>query len=107
MKKFGIIGSILFVVAVVLGQFFNFPGSTVVSVALASFGLASVIIGAVKSQKEKADFSIWKTVVVLSLAVVGGVLCCIGGLNQTIFEAISGAVIALLSIILGIYYDKK
>lgn len=40
-------------------------------------------------------------------AVVGGVLCCIGGLQQAIFKEISGLVLALLSVIFGLVFDSK
>jgi hypothetical protein len=35
------------------------------------------------------------------------VLICIGGLADNIFAAISGAVLALMTIIFGLLYDKK
>jgi hypothetical protein len=46
-------------------------------------------------------------VVIIVLAAIGGVLCCIGGTNQNIFAEISGAVLALLAVIFGILYAKK
>ena len=63
-------------------------------------------ISAVKQAKEKNAF-IWKTVVVIALAVIGGVLCCIGGMQQAIFKEISGLVLALLSVIFGLIFDSK
>lgn len=106
MKTFGIIGAILFAVSVALGYFFEFNGDTLVQIALDAFALALVIIGAVKKAKTEGKFS-WKIVVCIILAVIGGVLCAIGGLADSIFGAIAGAVLALLGIIFGIINAKK
>lgn len=107
MKTWGIVGSILFALAVAFGYFFGFDGATVIEIAIAAFGLTAIIVGAVKAQKEKSNFSLWKTVIVIALASIGGVLVCLGGLQQSIFQTISGAVLALLAVILGIYYAKE
>ena len=106
MKTFGIIGAILFAVSVALGYFFEFNGDTLVQIALDAFALALVIIGAVKKAKTEGKFS-WKIVVCIILSVIGGVLCAIGGLADSIFGAIAGAVLALLGIIFGIINAKK
>ena len=106
MNKFlGILGALLMVVAISIGEFATFPASSIVEIAVAAFGLTAVIVAAVKNAKEKQSFS-WKTVLVIVLATVGGVLCCIGGLAQNIFQEIAGATLALLSIIFGIFYHK-
>ena len=105
-KLFGIIGAVCFAVAIGLGYFVSFPADTIVEIAVAAFGLALVIAGAVKNAKDTDKFS-WKTVVCIALAVIGGVLCCIGGLAQNIFATISGAVLALLTIIFGVLYGEK
>ena len=106
MKTFGIVGAILFAVSVALGYFVSFPGDTIVQIGLDAFALALVIIGAIKKAKNEGKFS-WKIVVCIVLAVAGGVLCAVGGLSESIFAAISGAVIALLGIIFGIINAKK
>ena len=106
MKVFGIIGAICFAVAVAIGYFANFTGDALIQIALSAFGLASLIVGAVKKAKDEGKFS-WKIIVVIVLAVIGGVLCAIGGLADSIFATISGAVIALLAIIFGIINAKK
>lgn len=105
-KVFGIIGAICFAVAIGLGYLVSFPGDTLVEIAVAAFGLAALILGSVKKAKEEGKFT-WKTVVCIVLASVGGVLCCIGGLAQSIFATIAGAVIALMTIIFGVLYAKK
>lgn len=105
-KMFGIIGAVCFAVAIGIGYFVSFPGDTIVQIAVAAFGLAFVILGAVKKAKEEKTFS-WKTIACIALAVIGGVLCCIGGLDQSIFATISGAVLALLAIIFGVLYSAK
>lgn len=105
-KTFGIIGAVCFALAVALGYFADFPGDSLVEIALAAFGVASLILNAVKKAKDEGKFS-WKTVVCIVLACIGGVLCCIGGLAQSIFATISGAVLALMAVIFGLLYAKK
>lgn len=46
-------------------------------------------------------------VIEIALAVVGGVLCCIGGLQQAIFKEIRGLVLALLIVIFSLVFDSK
>lgn len=99
-KKLGIIGAVVMVAAVTLGVFFNFPGEIIVEIAGIAFALCLTIKSAVDKAKEEGSFS-WKTVLIIALAVSAGVLCCLGGYNQNIFLEISGAVIALLTVIFG------
>ena len=106
LPPWGIIGALLFVGAVVFGYFCNFPAATIIEIAVAAFGLCAVIVSAVKGAKEK-KIAVWKTIVIVVLASVGGVICCIGGLAQNIFAEISGAVLALLAVIFGMIYNKK
>lgn len=106
MKVFGIVGAVLFAVAVAIGYFGDFPGDSLVQIALAAFGLASIVIGNVKKAKDEGKFT-WKTVVCIILAVAGGVLCAVGGLADSIFATVSGAVVALLAIIFGLITAKK
>lgn len=101
MKKYGVIGCLLFVAAVCISYFCDFKGAELVAVALAAFGLAAAVTAAVKKAKEK-KLPTWKTVVIIALAAIGGVLCCIGGLEQSIFAELSGAAIALLTLIFGV-----
>lgn len=103
---FGIIGALLFAAAVAVGYFCDFNGDVIVEIGLAAFALTSLIVGAIKAGKEK-NLATWKTVVIIALAVIGGVLCCIGGLAQNIFASISGAVLALLAVIFGLVFAKK
>lgn len=106
MKKWGIIGALLFAGAVVFGYFCNFPAATIIEIAAAAFGLCAVIVSAVKGAKEK-QIAVWKTAVIVALASAGGIICCIGGLAQSIFAEISGAALALLAVIFGMLYNKK
>ena len=105
-KIIAVAGALLFALAVAAGNFAQADAAAVIEIALASFGLCAVIVSAVRQAKEKNAFS-WKTVVVIALAACGGVLCCIGGLQQTVFEEISGLVLALLSVIFGLVFDSK
>ena len=105
-KVFGIIGSLLFVAAVVVGYFFNFPAADIVTVALAAFALAMTVVAVVKKQKEAGTFT-WKTVVVIALAIIGAVLVALGGLAENTFELLAGAVVGILSIIFGVLAIKK
>ena len=105
-KTFGIIGAVLFVAAVVIGYFCDFAGSAIVTLALSGFGVASLVISTIGKIKEEGKFT-WKTIVVIVLALVGGALCAIGGFSDSIFEIISGAVIAILSVIFGLLSLKK
>lgn len=105
-KIIAVIGALLFASAVVVGNFVQFEAAAGIEIALASFALCAVVISAVREAKKKNAFS-WKTVVVIALAVVGGVLCCIGGLQQSVFKEISSLVLALLSVIFGLVFDNK
>lgn len=102
----GIIGAVCFVVAVVFGYFFKFDASTPIAIAAAAFGFTAVVIGAITEGKQK-NIKTWVLTVVIVLAAVGGCLCCIGGMNQSIFAEISGAALALIAVIFGIFYAKK
>lgn len=105
-KIFGIIGAICFAIAVGIGYFLDFEGDVVVQVAFSAFGLAFIVINAIKKAKEEGKYS-WKFILCIVLAVIGGILCAIGGLADSIFATLSGAVIALLAIIFGIVKSIK
>lgn len=100
MRKWGIVGALLFVAACVVGFIFN------VSIGLATFGMTSTVIAFIKKHKEKGN-PIWQIAIVTVLTISSGVLICIGGLTDNIFAAISGAVLALMTIIFSLLYDKK
>ena len=100
MRKWGIVGALLFVAACVVGFIFN------VSIGLATFGMTSTVIAFIKKHKENGN-PIWQIAIVTVLTISSGVLICIGGLTDNIFAAISGAVLALMTIIFGLLYDKK
>lgn len=106
MRKWGIVGALLFVAACVVGFIFNFDGSDIVAIGLDTFGLTATVIAFVKKHKDKGT-SVWQIAVVTVLTLGSGVLICIGGLADNIFAAISGAVLALMTIIFGLLYDKK
>lgn len=106
MKKWGIIGAILFVLDVALGYFFKFDGSLIVQLAVGAFAYTMIVLSSVDYAK-KNNIKTWVTVVIIVLAAIGGVLCCIGGMSQNIFEQLSGAVLALLAVIFGVLYAKK
>ena len=106
MRKWGIVGALLFVAACVVGFIFNFDGSDIVAIGLATFGLTATVITFVKKHKEKGT-PIWQIAIVTVLTLVSGVLICIVGIADNIFAAISGAVLALMTIIFGLLYDKK
>ncbi len=105
-KTFGIIGAICFAVAVAIGYFADFKGDALVQIALSAFGLASLVMGNIKKAKDEGKFS-WKTVACIIFAVIGGVLCAVGGLADSIFATITGAVVALLAIIFGLFNAKN
>lgn len=104
-KLLKIIGTLFMVAAVIFGYFAQFPGATVVEIAVLAFGLCSCIIASIRQAKDDGKFS-WKTVVTIALACIAGVLCCIGGLSQNIFAEISAAVLAVLTLIFGLIYNK-
>lgn len=105
-KIFAIIGAVCFGFAVVCGYFFNFENADIMSVALAAFGLVSVVINVINKQKEKGVFS-WKSILVIALAILGGGLVCLGGINSELLETISGLVLALLAVFLSLLKSKK
>lgn len=106
MKKWGIIGAVFFAAAVAIGYFCKFDAAIIIEIGLAAFGFAAIVTSAV-SYGKKNNIKTWATVVIIVLAAIGGVLCCIGGLNQNIFAEISGAALALLAVIFGIVYANK
>ena len=105
-KTLGIFGCIVMLVAVAAGYFWNFPAELPIKIAVAAFGLTMIIKSVISDAKEKKNFS-WKTVVIVVLSCVSGVLVCLGGLSQNIFAEISGATLALLAVIFGLKYGKK
>ena len=106
MKKWGIIGALAFFAAVAVGFFCKFDAAVVIEIGAAAFGFTAIVTSAV-SYAKKNNIRIWATVSIIALAAIGGVLCCIGGLNQSIFAEISGAALALLAVIFGIIYANK
>lgn len=105
MKVWTIIGSILIAAAVALGYFFKFDNAVLVQIGVGAFGLASLILGAVKAAKEKS-VALWKVILTSALAVAGGVVLCVGGAAESVIAQIAGAVLALISIIVGIVFAK-
>ena len=106
MKTWGIIGALFIVASAVLGFFTKFENADIVQIALGAFGLCAIINGAVRNDKAKG-LNLWQIIVVIVLAIIGGVLCCIGGYNDTVIAQIAGAVTALLAVIFGIVSVKK
>ena len=103
---FGIIGSLLFVAAVIVGYFCKFDSADLVAVALDAFALATLLVGIIKKYKEAGKFS-WKLVVTLIMTVVGAVLVAIGGLSDNIFATLAGAVVGILAVIFGVLASKE
>ena len=106
MKKWGISGAIAFLTAVAVGFFCKFDAAVIIEIGVAAFGFTAIVTSAV-SYAKKNKIKIWATVLIICFAAIGGVLCCIGGLNQSIFAEISGAALALLAVIFGIIYANK
>lgn len=105
-NAFGIIGSLLFVAAVIVGYFCKFDSADLVAVALDAFALATLLVGIIKKYKEAGKFS-WKLVVTLLMTVVGAVLVALGGLSDNIFATLAGAVVGILAVIFGVFAVKK
>ena len=105
MKKWGIIGALAFLAAVAVGFFCKFDAAVIIEIGVAAFGFTAIVTSAVSYAKK--NNKIWATVLIIALAAIGGVLCCIGGLNQSIFAEISGAALALLAVIFGMIYAHK
>lgn len=103
---FGIIGSLLFVAAVIVGYFCKFDSADLVAVALDAFALATLLVGIIKKYKEAGKFS-WKLVVTLVMTVVGAILVALGGLSDNIFATLAGAVVGILAVIFGVFAVKK
>ena len=104
-NTFGIIGAILFAIAVAVGYFCKFDAAGIIEIALAAFGLATIVISAIKKAKAEGNFS-WKTIVVIVAAVIGGALCAVGGYESSIFKVIAGAVVAILAVIFSVVDSK-
>lgn len=105
MNKWGVLGCLCFVAAVIVAYFLKIESAVVIELGLAAFGLTAIVINAIKSGKQKTK-STWQIIIVIVLACVGGVLICIGGLAQNIFAELSGAVLALLAVIFGLVFKK-
>jgi drug/metabolite transporter (DMT)-like permease len=105
-NAFGIVGSLLFVAAVIVGYFCKFDSADLVAVALDAFALATLLVGIIKKYKEAGKFS-WKLVVTLVMTVVGAVLVALGGLSDNIFATLAGAVVGILAVIFGVFAVKK
>lgn len=105
-KIISVIGAVAFIAAVAVGNFASFASAEIIEMALAAFGLCSVIISAITKARQEEKFS-WKTVAVIALAVIGGTLCCIGGLSNSVFSELSGLVLALLAVITGLMAYKQ
>lgn len=105
-KLFSIIGALVFVAAVVVAQFSNVAAVDVVALGVAAFGLVAAIVGVITKAKAEETFS-FKTIITIVLAVIGGALVCLGGMSANVLEQISGLVIALLAIILGMINANK
>ena len=105
-KVFAISGAVCFAAAVVVGYFCNFKGDALVQLALEAFGFTSLIIANVQKAKAEGNFG-WKFITAMVLAVIGGALCAIGGVTDSIFATIAGAVIGLIMIFAGLLTFKK
>lgn len=103
MKKRGIIRAIAFLAAVAIGYFCKFDAAIIIEIGVAAFGFAAIVTSAISYAKTN-KIKTWVTVLIIALATIGGVLCCIGGMTQTIFAEISGAALALLAVIFGLVY---
>lgn len=106
-KVFGIIGSLLFVAAVVVGYFCKFESADIISIALSAFALASTIVAVVKKYKKEGEKFNWKFILIIVLTIIGAVLVAVGGLSDSIFATLAGAVIGILTIIFGVLAIKK
>lgn len=105
-KVFGIIGCLLFVASVVVGYFCKFDNADLVALALDAFALATFVVGIIKKYKEQGKFS-WKLIVVMIGVIVGAAFVAIGGLSDSIFSTLAGAVVGILAIIFGVFAVKK
>ena len=105
-KVFGIIGCLLFVASVVVGYFCKFDNADLVALALDAFALATFVVGIIKKYKEQGKFS-WKLIVVIIGVIVGATFVAIGGLSDSIFSTLAGAVVGILAIIFGVFAVKK
>ena len=106
-KVFGIIGSLLFVAAVVVGYFCKFESADIIAIALSAFALASTIVAVVKKYKKEGEKFNWKFILIIVLTIIGAVLVAVGGLSDSIFATLAGAVIGILTIIFGVLAIKK
>ena len=106
-KVFGIIGSLLFVAAVIVGYFCKFDSADVISVALAAFALASTVVSVVKKYEKEGEKFNWKFILIIVLTIIGAILCAIGGVSDSIFATLAGAVIGILTVIFGVLATKK
>lgn len=105
-KVFGIIGSLLFVAAVIVGYFCKFESADIIAIALSAFALATTVVAVVKKYKKEGEKFNWKFILIIALTLVGAVLVAVGGLSDNIFATLAGAVIGILTVIFGVLAVK-
>ena len=105
-KVFGIIGSLLFVAAVIVGYFCKFESADIIAIALSAFALATTVVAVVKKYKKEGEKFNWKFILIIVLTLVGAVLVAVGGLSDNIFATLAGAVIGILTVIFGVLAVK-
>ena len=103
---FRIIGLVAIAAAAVVGYFFNFSGDTIVTIALAAFGVTTEVITAVSGAKDKGTPA-WLAYTLSGLAIAGGTACAVGGIASNLITTIAGGAIAVLAFILAYVVEKK
>lgn len=105
-KVLPILGVVLIGVATAVGFFFDFSGDNIISIAIAFFGAGSIFFGIYKKDIETGK-SKYVTIGIGACAAVGGLICAFGGVAENTITAIVGAVIAVISVIIGVVSAKK
>lgn len=103
MNLMAIIGLVLIVGFVVFGFVSNFETSWLLSIVGASAGLA-MIIGEVANKEP--DGSKWKAILVGTGLSVGTMMAVFGGVTESAIVSIVGAVIVIVTVIIGILKEK-
>lgn len=91
------IGVICLVIGTILACFFNIA-SDVPALVIAAFGLGAICVTTYKNAEKKGV----GLIVCLVFCCIGGFCCAVAGLSQETTVQIGAAVIALVSLLIGI-----
>lgn len=101
-RLFSIIGLIIIALGACAGVFLGFDQAEIIAVAASFLGSTLILVNAVKNAKAKGNIKPWIIYVTLIGVAVGGCLCAVGGVSESIITTVVGLVVSLVTIIINI-----